>query len=125
MVAVDSSSLIAFLQGEKGKDVGAVDWALEQRQAILPPVVLSELLSDPDLHPEVSELLKQLPLLEIQSGYWQRTGQLRAKVIASGLRARLADSLIAQSCIDHEVALITRDRDFANFVRHSNLKLLS
>ncbi|MDA2926141.1 PIN domain-containing protein [Acidobacteria bacterium AH-259-G07] len=88
-------------------------------------VVLSELLSDPDLHPEASELLKQLPLLEIQSGYWQRTGQLRAKVIASGHRARLADSLIAQSCIDHEVALITRDRDFANFVRHSDLKLLS
>ncbi|MDA2938450.1 PIN domain-containing protein, partial [Acidobacteria bacterium AH-259-A15] len=108
-----------------GKDVVAVDWALEQCQGILPPVVLSELLSDPDLHPEASELLKQLPLLEIQSGYWPRTGQLRAKVIASGHRARLADSLIAQSCIDHEVALITRDRDFANFVRHSDLKLLS
>jgi hypothetical protein len=40
-----------------------------------------------------------------------------------GLRAKTADALIAQSCIDHDVALIARDRDFRHFVRHCGLKL--
>jgi predicted nucleic acid-binding protein len=40
-----------------------------------------------------------------------------------GIRAKTADALIAQSCIDHDVALITRDRDFRHFVRHCGLKL--
>jgi predicted nucleic acid-binding protein len=37
--------------------------------------------------------------------------QLRAKE----LKAKLADTLIAQLCIDHEMPLITRDRDFFTF----------
>jgi predicted nucleic acid-binding protein len=39
-------------------------------------------------------------------------------VLATGFKARLADALIAQACIDHDVALITRDKDFRHFVRH-------
>jgi predicted nucleic acid-binding protein len=40
---------------------------------------------------------------------------LRAGVIAKGHKAKLADTLIAQSCLDHGVALVTRDPDFARF----------
>ncbi len=40
-----------------------------------------------------------------------------------GLRAKIADTLIAQSCIDHDVALITRDGDFRHFAKHCGLKL--
>jgi predicted nucleic acid-binding protein len=39
------------------------------------------------------------------------------------LRARLPDALIAQSCIDHDVALITRDRDFRYFAKYCGLRL--
>jgi len=45
-------------------------------------------------------------------------------VIARGRKARLADALIAQSCLDHEVPLITRDADFRNFSRVRDLQLL-
>jgi predicted nucleic acid-binding protein len=38
-------------------------------------------------------------------------------------RARLADSLIAQSCIDHGVRLVTRNDDFRHFSRHGGLRL--
>ena len=75
------------------------------------------------LSPEVKDLLLQLPLLDLTEGYWERTGLLRAQVISRGRKARLADALIAQSCIDYSVALITRDNDFRNFVR-SGLKLV-
>jgi hypothetical protein len=60
----------------------------------------------------LSGSLLQLPLLEVQPGYWQRVGTLRAKVLARGFKSRVADALIAQCCIDHGVKLITRDRDF-------------
>jgi hypothetical protein len=41
---------VAYLSGATGPDVGAVAIALEHAQATLPPVVLTELLSDPKAH---------------------------------------------------------------------------
>ncbi len=124
MIAVDTSSLVAFLRGETGRDVEAVDQALELQQAVLPPVVLTELISHPHLDRTVSRLIRALPVLDSDPGYWERAGHLRAKLIAKRLRARLADSLIAQSCIDHRVPLITRDRDIRHFAKHAGLALV-
>ena len=123
MIAVDSSSLIAYLSGLKGSDVEEVEFALAQNQAVLPPVVLSELLSDSRLSPSVAGSVKGMPLLPLIDGYWERVGYLRSEVIRRGRRAPLADALIAQSCIDHDVPLITRDGDFRNFAR-AGLKIL-
>lgn len=55
--------------------------------------------------------------------YGQRAGALRPKVLAKRRKARLGDALIAQSCIDHGVALLTRDRDFLAFAEAANLRL--
>lgn len=123
MIAVDTSSLIAFFLGEKGEDVEAVDMAFAQKRAVLPPVVLSELFSSPTLSRELQAILNQLPVLSIIEGYWQRAGLLRAKTISRGSKARLADCLIAQSCLDHEVMLITRDSDFKRFVADVKLHI--
>jgi predicted nucleic acid-binding protein len=125
MLAIDTSSLIAFLEGDPGPDTAAVEWAMDQSLAAIPPVVLSELLSDPTLSEELQTLFRSLPFLEISEGYWERTGKLRAQILKKGMRARLADSLIAQSCLDHEVALITRDKDFRHFAEESPLELFS
>ncbi len=124
MIAVDTSSFIAYLSGERGKDVAVVEAALAERQACLPPIVLTELLSDPRLPKRVAQLLRQLPLLLVTDGYWERSGVLRARVISQGRRAPLADSLIAQSCLDHGVPLVTRDTDFGSIARVAALKLL-
>ncbi len=125
MIAVDSSSWIAFLsRGEApGDDTALVESALAEQQACLPPVVLTELLSDPKLPATVASLLAQLPILLPDAGYWKRAGELRAKLVARKHRARLADALIAQSCIDHDVRLITRDTDFRHFARIGSLRL--
>ncbi|MBT8468026.1 MAG: PIN domain-containing protein, partial [Deltaproteobacteria bacterium] len=61
--------------------------------------------------------------LEPHEGYWDRAGRLRAKLIAQRRRARLADSLIAQVCIDYEVRLVTRDDDFLHFSKLGRLRL--
>ena len=125
MIAADTSSLIAHLSGLEGEDVSILDQTLSDHLLVLPPAVLVELLSDPKLPGAVSELFKALPLLEISDGYWQRAGILRAKALSKNRKARLADSLIAQSCLDHNVPLITRDRDFRAFATFAGLKLLS
>ena len=124
MIAADTSSLIAHLSGLEGEDVSILDQTLSDHLLVLPPVVLVELLSDPKLPRTVSELLKVLPLLETSDGYWERAGILRAKALSKNRKARLADSLIAQSCLDHDVPLITRDRDFRTFAIFAGLKLL-
>lgn len=124
MIAVDTSSLVAFLAGEEGSDVEAVDEALALRAAALPPVVLTEILSAPGLDPEVAELVGALPRLEIRAGFWERAGALRAAILSRRLRARLADTLIAQSCLDHDTALVSRDEDFRHFAEHGGLALI-
>ena len=68
--------------------------------------------------------LSELPLVEVRPGYWQRAGELRARVLAKRRKARLGDALIAQSCIDHGIPLLTRDRDFRAFADAAGLDLL-
>jgi len=123
MIAADTSTWIAFFEGDGGADVQLLDRALGDRQVLMVPAVLTELLSDPKLTASVAESLKELPMMEIEADYWQRAGELRAKVLGKGRRARLGDALIAQSCVDRGVALLTRDRDFQAFSEAAGLDL--
>lgn len=125
MIAAGTNTRIAYFEGESGADVDALDRALADKQSLMPPVVLTELLSDPEIDPTVAEALCGVPLIETHDWYWQRAGELRAKVHARGRKARLGDVLIAQSCIDNGVALLTRDRDFRAFVASGRLDLLA
>lgn len=123
MIAVDSCSFIAYMHDEGGADVQDVEYALQQKMAVFPPVVLTELLSDPELSESFKKILLGVPRLDLTSDFWQRAGALRAKVLAKGFKSRLADVLIAQGCIDHNVSLITRDRDFRHYTSLGGLKL--
>jgi len=124
MIAADTSTWIAFLRGNPGHDVELLERALQDRQVVMVPPVLSELLSDPKLDPGVAATLADVPLLDIAPGYWQRAGLLRAQVLADRRRARLADALIAQGCVDSRVSLLTRDKDFRAFVTTAGLDLI-
>jgi len=124
MIAADTSTWVAFLEGATGDDVRLLDSALEDRQVVMVPVVLTELMSEPELPSGVAETLLAVPLVEIESGYWQRAGALRAKILAKRRKARLGDALIAQTCLDAGIPLLTRDRDFRAFTSAANLNLV-
>ena len=124
MIAADTSTWIAFLEGETAPDTEILDQVLGNRQLVMIPVVLTELLSDPKLPGSVAKTLCDVPSTELETGYWQRAGELRAKVLARRRRARLGDALIAQSCIDGGISLLTRDRDFRAFTEAAGLKLV-
>jgi predicted nucleic acid-binding protein len=77
-----------------------------------PPAVVTEVLS---ANPSDAKALIPLPVirqLETLPLYWERAARTRHILLSKRLKARLPDALIAQSCIDHDVALITRDTDF-------------
>lgn len=124
MIAVDTSSMIAFLQGDPGDDVDLIQSALDHQQLALPPIVLTELLSDPAVSRQVRTLLAGLPILNVEPGYWERAGLLRASVLKQRKKARVADALIAQSCLDQSAPLVTRDRDVRHFAKTAGLSML-
>lgn len=123
MIAVDTSSLSRFLRGVESHDTRIVETAIRARAALFPPVVVAEILSNPLLPNAALEVIRNIPLLTIHDGYWERVGRLRSSLIAASYKAAIADCLIAQSCIDNDVPLITFDRDYRHFQK-SGLKLL-
>ena len=69
MIAADTSTWIAFLEGAGGEDTELLDKALNDRQVVMVPAVLTELFSDPKLPAEVAETLSELPLMEVRRGF--------------------------------------------------------
>jgi predicted nucleic acid-binding protein len=123
VVAVDSSTFIAYLGGAQGRDIDLLVAGLQDGELVLPPAALVEILSDIELPAHHRSAVQNIELLELTPDYWQRAAASRALVLSRKLRARLPDTLIAQSCIDHDVALITRDGDFRHFAKHCGLRL--
>lgn len=123
MIAADTSSLIAFFSGEDGDAVDKVAAAMTSGELVLPPVVVTEILSDPAASAVLDQQIPRLGTLLIHEGYWARAAHSRRTLHKHRLRAKTADALIAQSCIDHDIPLISRDRDFRYFARYCGLKL--
>ena len=123
MIAADTSTVIAYFQGDPGRDVDLLDVALDSAGLVLPPIVLTELLSGPGIRSDFADFIRIIPMLEIRTGYWERAAATRARILSKQRRARLADTLISQSCIDHDMPLITRDRDFRHFAEFAGLRL--
>lgn len=115
--------MIAFLEGETGREVDLIDQALMDQVGVFSPIVVTELLSDPKLSTSVRKIILEIPVLPITEEFWERAGQLRAKMIHRKHKAKLAKTLIAQNCLDHQIPLVTRDNDFSHFTKVSALKV--
>ncbi len=123
MIAADSSSLVAYFQGEQANDVEAVEAALAARNLRVAPIVITELLSGPIGASKFASLVAALPCLDLTEGYWARSGRSRSLILSHGLKARIADTLVAQACIDHKAPLIARNGDFRHFAKYCGLVL--
>ncbi len=121
MIAADTSVLVAYLKGQPGGT--RLDRPVETLEVVIAPVVLTEMLSSPRLTAHELAVISGIPLIPLNDGYWERAGRLRAALMRKGLKASIADTLIAQSCIDHEVPLITLDQDFRHFAQIGGLIL--
>ena len=123
MIAVDTSTWIAFLHGDDGEDVDLLpDRALQDRQVLMAPVVLYGDVERPEAFARGFGDSRGAAALGSERRLWQRAGALRAKALAKRRKARLGDALIAQSCIDRGIPLLTRDRDFRAFADAAGLE---
>ena len=123
MYIADTCSLIAYFQNDTGTDTQLIESVLDEDVIFLSPVVITEILSAATQSEQVEYFLQKLRRIPFQEGFWERAGALRRQLRAQRLKANLADCLIAQSCIDHDATLITRDRDFRHYVALGGLKV--
>ena len=123
MIAVDASVLIPWLDLQDLPETRRLSELAQSGDGVLAAVTITEMLSDPKGSGLLDAALVAFPVLPIGEGYWERAGVLRAKIRKAGNKAALGDTLIAQACIDADVPLLTRDGDFAAFVKLGGLKL--
>ncbi|HUO98841.1 MAG TPA: PIN domain-containing protein [Rhizomicrobium sp.] len=123
MIAADRTALTAFFKGEECRESSLVFVALTACDLCLPPVVLTEMLSNPASEHEMLETVAGFTQLDVTEGFWERAGALRRSLKQHGVKAKVRDALIAQSCIDHDIALITRNADLRVLAKHCGLKL--
>ena len=124
MFCADSSCWIPYLAGESGSDVELLDAHLNHPLLVMCPMVLTELISDPLRSDKAKKALLVVPMLDLKAEFWERAGFTRSQLLKQKFKPKLADTLIAQVCIDHNIPLHARDTDFRPFARYAGLQLV-
>ncbi|MDR3606469.1 MAG: PIN domain-containing protein [Oligoflexia bacterium] len=117
MIAADTSAWIDYSKGVESRQALILEGSLGDGTLVMPTPVFFEILSGPGLTQEAKILITELPKLDILPGFWERAGDLRRTLLKKGLKARSMDCLIAQNCIDHQVALIAIDLNYRHFAK--------
>lgn len=125
MIAIDSSVLVDYLLNRNTKATDRLHKELLAETVCLPPVVMTEIMSNPSGAGGVLEQVVGMYVLTIDDEYWYRAGCLRAAILRKGFKSNLGDALIAQSCIDNQVPLLTMDKDFRHYAKHAKLELVT
>ncbi len=123
MNCVDSSVIIAWLNGADYPEAEALDALLEKDAAFIAPIGITEIFSNTKGGPIVAEALTTFRVLDLKQGYWERAGAMRAELRREGRKAPIADALIAQAAIDANLPLLTRDSDFKVYAKLFGLNL--
>ena len=127
----DTPGLLNQVQevARRGLLVFVVTHIIQDQLAAAPPPRRDQLLATYDALPKTQIPTRGLVLGlsrlgEARLGDGSESGVSAHDVRPSGNMGGLADALIAQSCIDLSIPLITRDRDFRAFAAAANLNLV-
>lgn len=99
---------------------------LDGDMLVLTGIVLQELLQGfhgPKDQARIIERLQVLPLLEPTRDTYVEAARLRNTCRRRGVQLATIDALIAQLCIEHDLALLTADQDFVHAARFVPLRL--
>lgn len=99
---------------------------LDGDTVIITGIVLQELLQGfhgPKDRARLLERLQVLPLLEPVRDTYVRAAELRNTCRRRGVQLATIDALIAQLCIEHDLALLSTDQDFSHAARFVPLRL--
>jgi len=124
-VVVDSS---AWAELFRGRDVPLLEDALEAGRAVLPPIVVAELVSGcrrPRDLEQVRTVIDDAPLVDTPLEHWVRVGELRAALRSQGVSISTPDAHVAQCALDLGAPLLSFDRIFKIVARHVPLRVPS
>lgn len=123
IVTADTSAMVDYLKGIDSKETRLIEELFNSGNVMLPPMVISELLSSNGLTKNQIDNLRVISTFEIKRDYWVRVGFSRAKILSKKLKARMLDVQIAQICIDYDAEIIVKDSDFRHFKKYLGLKI--
>ncbi|HEX3528993.1 MAG TPA: PIN domain-containing protein [Thermoanaerobaculia bacterium] len=109
---VDSSSWIDFFHGV---ELPGLEAALERERVVLPPIVVSELVSGARAPRDlalITDLLVDLPVHQTPLEHWIRVGELRRFLQGRGLTVSTPDAHVAQCALDRGAWLLSGDGVF-------------
>ena len=115
MILVDTSAWIEFFRGH-GPIADEIDELIDANQVALCGPVLTELrrgLRSAQERKATLPLLRACHLLSQPDDLWEESGELGFFLARRGVHCRSFDLLIAVYALAHDVALLTRDADFA------------
>ncbi|MCP2040533.1 putative nucleic acid-binding protein [Neisseria sp. HSC-16F19] len=127
MMIVDTGVWVDYFNGTVNAESDRLDYALEHEQVALTDLILMEILqgfrSDRD-HAQALALLSALPCFDTLG----REQAVRYAALYRSLRKRgitvrkTNDVIIAGFCIEQDIPLLFRDKDFLPFVQHLGLQ---
>lgn len=127
MIVVDTMVWADWFNGADTAAVDRLSRALDQQDAGLAPVILTEVLqgfrAERDFE-QARVLLTQLPMLPLDTDGHAAAARLFRRLRRRGVTVRgTIDCIIAQTCIAAGVELLSTDQDFAGIARHTPLRL--
>lgn len=122
-VVIDTSVWIRFFSGS---ELDGVAEALAHGAAVLPPIVVSELITGAHTHSQrqaIGELLQDAPIHATPLEHWIRVGDLRRALAQKGLTVTIPDAHVAQCALDLDAILLSSDGVFSSIAKHVPLRL--
>lgn len=122
-VVADTSEWIEFLAM---RPAPVFHQCLETGSLVVPAVVVTELTSGAKTREEqfvLEDLLADVPMHECTFHHAARAGELRRTLRAKGLTVSPLDAYVAQSALDLDALLLTRDAVFWKIAAHTKLRL--
>lgn len=125
-ILVDTSAWISYF-AEKTRFETLLDEELRIGRVYLSPIVAAELMSaqlDSDQKRKLRNFLLDLPLCDTPIDHWGRVGELRSRILKTGISISTPDAHIAQCCVDLDVGLLSEDKIFHKIAKFEPLNLI-
>lgn len=130
MLVVDTSVWVDFLNGHRSREAEYLASCLsDDVPIVLPGLVRAEILAGLRTDVEADRIASLLDALDAApepstGDYTAAAGMYRSCRRAGVAIGSVVDCLIAQSCLKHEYALLTKDRDFSRIATRFPLQLV-
>jgi len=115
VVIVDTSVWIPYFQKPDSEERRILDRLLDQDQAAVVGVVLTELVQGcrTKLQADsIKETLLALPYFETSQAIWLRAGELSFQLRRRGITLPFTDLVVASLALEHHCEVYTHDSDF-------------